>query len=89
LNKPLTFSTLDAILCLMKMPIYLTNPQETRKVRLSQPPTNSAQARRQREILRRVSEAACLRRGDGRVNRRRTVGKCPEAVREWPAAFPS
>ena len=40
----------------MKKAIYLTDPEQMRKVRLSQPRVSSEQARRQREALRRASE---------------------------------
>lgn len=40
----------------MKPPIYLTDPEEMRKVRLNQPRTTSEQARAQRELLRRAAE---------------------------------
>ena len=40
----------------MKPAIYLTDPKEMLKVRLSQPRTTSEQARAQRERLRRAAE---------------------------------
>ena len=40
----------------MKPPIFLTDPEEMRKVRLNQPRMSSEQARAQRERLRRASE---------------------------------
>ena len=45
-----------ATLCLMKPPIYLTDPEEMRKARLNQPRVSSEQARLQRERLKRASE---------------------------------
>ena len=40
----------------MKATVYLTNPEAMRKARLNQPRVSSAQARVQRERLRRASE---------------------------------
>ena len=40
----------------MKPPVYLSKPEEMRKVRLSQPRVTSEQARAQRDSLRRASE---------------------------------
>ena len=40
----------------MKPPVYLSKPEEMRKVRLSQLRVTSEQARAQRECLRRASE---------------------------------
>lgn len=40
----------------MKATVYLTNPEEMRKARLNQPRVSSAQARAQRDRLRRASE---------------------------------
>ena len=40
----------------MKLAIYLTDPEEMRKVRLNQPRVTSEQARRQRKLLQRASE---------------------------------
>ncbi len=40
----------------MKPPVYLTNSEEMRKARLNQPRVTSAEARAQREALRRAQE---------------------------------
>ena len=56
LKARLTFCTLDTILCPMKAAIYLAHPAAMRKARLNQPRVNSEQARRQRQLLQRVSE---------------------------------
>jgi hypothetical protein len=56
LSAQLTFSPLDPMLCQMKPAVYLTDPEEMRKVRLNQPRVSSEQARRQRELLQRASE---------------------------------
>lgn len=40
----------------VKTPVYLTNPEEMKKARLSQPRVSSEEARAQREVLRRASE---------------------------------
>jgi hypothetical protein len=56
LSAQLTFSSIASILCQMKPAVYLSDPEEMRKVRLNQPRVTPDQARRQRALLQRASE---------------------------------
>ena len=60
----------------MKPAIYLTDPEEMRKVRLNQPRVTSEQARRQRELLQRASEkfSEDARKGISSRGRAKTTG---------------
>ena len=52
----MTISGASVNLCPMKPAVYLTSPKAMRKARLNQPRVTSAQARVQRELLRRAAE---------------------------------
>jgi len=55
LKWPVDILSGATILCQMKKAaVYLTDPEEMRKVRLNQPRVSSEQARRQRELFRRA-----------------------------------